>query len=104
MNFFDYNESLKEELVLNFRAVYAKTTFFKNGVLLLPEPFYETIVVWDKTIDGYTLEKAASVVNKYRYDINEKSEMTDILFEYNLGRPSFLWSIFPDKEIPDGIY
>lgn len=98
MNFFELNEELKEKLVLDYKAFYAKTTFFKKGVLLLPEPFYETVVLWNKDVDTYIIEKAASLIGYYKQEIDENAEMTSILFEYSLGRPSLLWSIFPEKE------
>lgn len=97
MNFFELNEELKDKLVLDYGAFLAKTTLFKDGVLLLPEPFYETIVIWNKGTEAYLIEKAAALIGYYKHEINENAEMTDILFEYTLGRPSMLWSIFPEK-------
>jgi hypothetical protein len=97
MTFFELNEELKEKLVSDYGAFFARTTFFKEGVLLLPEPFYETIVVWHKETEPYLLEKAAALIGYYKQEIDENAEMTSILFEYNLGNPSLLWSIFPEK-------
>jgi hypothetical protein len=97
MNFFELNEELKDKLVLDYGAYFAKTTFFKDGVLLLPEPFYETIVIWNKDTETYIIEKAAALVGYYKHEINKNAEMTDLLFEYTLGRPSLLWSVFPKK-------
>ena len=104
MNFFELNEELKDKLVQDYGAFYAKTTFFKDGVLLLPEPFYETIVIWEKGVDAYLLEKSSALIGYYREEINKNSEMTQILFEYTLGRPSLLWSIFPEKIPKEGLY
>lgn len=97
MNFFELNEELKEKLVLEYGAFFAKTTLFKDGVLLLPETFYETIVIWNKETEPYVIEKAAASVGYYKNEINKNAEMTDLLFEHTLGRPSLLWSIFPEK-------
>jgi hypothetical protein len=97
MTFFELNEELKEKLVTDCGAILAKTTFFKDGVLLLPEPFYETIIIWNEETESYIIEKAAALIGSYQQEINKNSEMTDILLEYSFGRPSLLWSIFPEK-------
>jgi hypothetical protein len=97
MNFFELNEELKEKLVLDHGATFAKTEFFKSGVLLLPEPFYETIVIWENGLSLEVAKNVLNLVNYYREEINEEHEMTEILFETNKGKPSILWSIFPEK-------
>ncbi len=104
MNFFELNEELKEKLVQDYKATLAKTVFFKDGVLLLPEPFYETTIVWDEDVDVDTVKSAIDVIKYYREDINQNSHMTELLFEFTFGKPTILWSIFPTKEAPEGIY
>lgn len=92
MNYFDINEKLKEELVLNHQAFFAKTIFLSAGNLLLPEPFYETTVLWEKNTDTETLQKAYKIIVKQQKKLDE--QMTDPLFEYSLGRPSMVWATF----------
>jgi hypothetical protein len=104
MTFFELNEELKEKLVLNYEAKVARTTFFKDGVLLLPEPFYETMILWDEGVDVNVIKEAMFLIDEYKGKVNENSEMTDIIFEFSLGRPSILWSTFPDKDPEEGLY
>jgi hypothetical protein len=104
MNFFELNEELKDILVSEYEVIYAKTKLFKDGVLLIPETFYETIIIWDKGVHTNIIRKAVKLIQRYRNEINKESHMTDLIFELNLGRPSALWSIFPEKEAKEGLY
>ena len=92
MNYFDINEKLKEELVSKYQAFYAKTVFLSAGNLLLPEPFYETAVLWEKNTDKKTLQKAYKLIVKQQKKLGE--QMTDPIFEYSLERPSMVWATF----------
>lgn len=94
MNYFEVNEKLKEELVLNHKAFFAKTVFLSAGVLLLPEPFYETTVLWKENEDLEVLKKAFNTIKKYQKKLKE--QMTEAIFEYNLGRPAIVWATFTD--------
>lgn len=104
MNFFELNEELKEKLVQDYSATLAKTTYFKDGVLLLPEPFYETMVTWDEDLDLDVVNNVIYLIKYYREEINKNSHMTELLFEFTFGKSTILWSIFPTKEAPEGTY
>jgi len=95
---FKLNELLKEELVLKYEAKYAKTEFFKNGTLIVNEPFLETIVVWEKGTDLKILSNALKEVVTAREQINKIAEMTLPLLETSLGRPQLVWAIFNDEK------
>lgn len=92
MNYFETNEKLKEELILKHQAFFAKTIFLSAGNLLLPEPFYETVVLWEKNTDMEILQKAFKLITKQQKKLDER--MTDPLFEYSLGHPSMVWATF----------
>ena len=92
MNYFDINEKLKEELVLNHQAFLAKTIFLSAGNPLLPEPFYETVVLWQKNTDIEILQKAYKLIVKHQKKLDE--QMTSPIFEYSLERPSMVWATF----------
>jgi hypothetical protein len=92
VNYFDINEKLKEELVLNYQAIFAKTIFLSAGNLLLPEPFYETAVLWEKNTDIEILQKAYKLIVKHQKKLGE--QMTDPIFEYSLQKPSMVWATF----------
>lgn len=92
MNYFDINEKLKEELVLNHYAFFAKTIFLSAGNALLPEPFYETVVLWHANTSMEILQEAYKLIVKHQKKLDE--QMTDPIFEYSLERPSMAWATF----------
>lgn len=94
--FFQLNEKLKEELVLKYKAFEAKTTFYPNGVPIIPHPFYESIVRWHKDADEKMVARGMAKIWKYREKINKLCEMSDPVFETSLGHPQLIWAIFLD--------
>jgi hypothetical protein len=105
MTAFELNELLKDDLVLNHGAIEAKTIFFKEGVLLMPEPFYETSVLWERDTSMKELQEAFDTFNKYREKINNTDGyVSKPIFEYSLGRPNLLWSTFLTRDPATGLY
>lgn len=91
---FELNEKLKETLVLQFSAFEAKSQFFKNGVTLIPEPFLETIVRWEKDVDEETFSKALQFIVLAKLDIDKVADMTDPQLEISMGHPQVVWATF----------
>lgn len=91
---FELNEKLKEALVLECGAFEAVSQFFENGVPLMPEPFLETIVRWDKDIDDSMLSKALQIILLSKLEIDKVAEMLPPELEFSLGHPQMVWSIF----------
>jgi len=105
MTLFELNELLKDDLVLNHGAIQAKTIFFKEGVTLMPEPFYETSVLWEKGISLEDLKKAFIAFQTHREKINNtEGYVSKPIFEYSLGRPNLLWSTFLTRDPATGLY
>jgi hypothetical protein len=97
---FELNEKLKEKLVLECGAFEAKSIYFPNGVPLIPEPFLETIVRWDKDADDSVLAKALQVILLHTIEIDKLAEITPPELEFSLGHPQIIWSMF---ELENGI-
>lgn len=91
---FELNEKLKEDLILDYGASYAKTEFFKNGIGLIHEPFLETIVRWDKGYDVEKMYEGFHFILKEARNINKVAEMTQPVLETSLGRLQIVWGIF----------
>ena len=104
MTAFEMNELLKDDLVINHGAIEAKTNFFKEGVLLMPEPFYETSVLWEQGTSIKELREAIDTFYYYREKINEEYYVSKPIIEYSLGRPNLLWSTFLTRDPANGIY
>jgi len=95
MTYFEANEKLKEELVLNYKATQAITTFFNEGSFFVPEPFYETIITWGNDVDALTMKEAIKDIYKYKEEIIKTADMSQVLLEFNEGLPCLIWNIFP---------
>ena len=105
MNAFELNEFLKDDLVLNYAAIEAKTIFFKDGVTLMPEPFYETYVLWEQGTSPKEMKNAIDIFNKHREEINKgDAYISKPILEYSLGRPNLIWTTFLSRNPAEGIY
>jgi hypothetical protein len=91
---FELNEKLKDTLVVEFSAFEGISQFFKKGVPLIPEPFLETTVRWDKDVDEEIFSKALEFIILSKKEINKIAEMTEPEFELKLGHPQIIWAIF----------
>jgi hypothetical protein len=92
VTYFEINEILKEELVLNHQSFFTKSVFLSSGGLLLPEPFYETKALWQKNVEKQTLTNAYKIIQKYQRELGD--QMTEAIFEYSNGYPSMVWATF----------
>lgn len=101
---FELNELLKDDLILNHGALQAKTLFFKKGVCLMPEPFYETSVLWEEETSIREIKDALNTFKKHREKINEIYYVSQPVLEYSLGRPVLIWSTFLSRDPETGIY
>jgi hypothetical protein len=95
---FDLNEKLKETLVMQFSAFEAKSQIFNDGVPLIPEPFLETIVRWDKDVDPDLFAKALQFIVLAKLDIDKIADMTDPEIEISMGHPQVVWATFNLEE------
>jgi hypothetical protein len=91
---FEFNEDLKDCCLL-LGAETAVTAFFKNGVTIMPDPFYETHIVFAKE---FKPEDVALAVKSIRAHLNQlelnKIECTDIVMESKKGILRLIYSIF----------
>jgi hypothetical protein len=91
---FEFNEELKECCLL-LGAEVAVTIFFKDGVYIIPEPFYETHIVFPETIKS---ENIVIAVKSMRIYFNQlllnNIECTDIVMESKKGIISLIYNIF----------
>lgn len=95
---FSINSELTDRLVREHSAFFVKTQFFKEGCMLTPEPFYETIVLWRKNTTYKALQQALYTIADVQNKIEPFGFMTDPIFEYNNGYPAFVWAIFIEDE------
>jgi len=102
---FELNELLKDDLVLNNGAIEAKTIFFKEGMALMPEPFYETSVLWEQGTDISVIKDAFETFYAHRERANGMDcYISKPILEYSLGRPNLLWSTFLSRDPSTGLY
>ena len=95
---FELNEKIKEELVMDYGAWEAKSIFFKDGVKIIPEPFLETTIRWDKDIDSNLLGNAINKILEFRDSLGDRCFMTDVQYETSYGHPQVIWGIFKENE------
>jgi len=106
---FYINEKLKDELVEKHGAVFAHTSWHKNGMCDIPVigdilkksgindvPYLETVVGWKQETDDETLELAYSCIFLHRKSIDKKKNviMTDVISESNNKGFYYSWAIF----------
>jgi hypothetical protein len=97
MTAFELNEELKDGCIL-LGATKAVTTHFKEGFPLLPEPFWETIVVLPKQTHLNLCKVIFSLVEEYMCAFEEYGfNCADPVFEYSYGEPRIIYAIFPGK-------
>lgn len=95
---FDLNEELKESCIL-LGATKAVTTHFKQGFPLLPEPFWETIVIMPETAHINLCKVIFNLIEEY-IDAFESAGFScaDPVLEYSYGVPRIIYAIFPGKK------
>ena len=98
MTIFEENEALKEIFVLEYGAWEAKSIYFEKGVPIIPEPFLETTVRWEKDADEELIKKAMKDVNEFKDRVEKRCFVTDVQNETVYGHPQIIWGIFKDEE------
>jgi len=96
---FEFNEDLKECCLL-LGAETAITKFFKEGVTIMPDPFYETHIIFPKE---FKPEDVALAIKSTRMHLKQleqnKFECTDIVMECKKGIVRLIYTIFtPEKK------
>jgi hypothetical protein len=92
---FEYNEDLKECCVL-LGATHAITIFFKNGVPIIPETFYETVIVLPVTANKTTITVVIKTIKSYLQKLEENNIFcTDIVVDFKRKSPTIItYTIF----------
>ena len=98
MTIFEENEKLKEDLVMSLSAWEAKSKYFDKGVLIIPEPFLETIVRWDKDSEPELISKAINKILNFKDEMDKRCFVTDVQYETSYGHPQLVYAIFKDDE------
>ena len=97
MTAFDFNEDLKERCML-LGATKAITTWFKNGVPLIPDEFWETIIVLPTGTHKNLLKVVFSLVKEYMQEFEDNGfECADPVLEFSYLQPRIVYAIFPEK-------
>jgi hypothetical protein len=95
MTGFELNEDLKDRCML-LGATKAVTTHFKEGFPLLPEPFWETIVVLHDKMHKNHIKVIFSLIKEYMKEFEEYGfNCADPVFEFSYGEPRIVYAIFP---------
>ena len=79
---FELNERLKERCV-EMGADIALTQFFKDGVPIMPEPFYETSIEFPTETTTNVIAAAYQMILGYKYVFDQQYFFTDPLLEQN---------------------
>jgi hypothetical protein len=91
---FEFNEDLKDCCLL-LGAETAITAFFKNGVTIMPDPFYETHIVFPKQFKPEDVALTIKSIRLYLEQLTRnKIECTDIVMESKKGILRLIYSIF----------
>lgn len=98
MTAFEFNEDLKECCLL-LGAETAVTLFFKNGVTIMPDPFYETYIIFPKEFKPEDVALAVKSIRVYLQQLtNNKFECTDIVMECKKGIMKLIYTIFTSEK------
>ncbi len=98
MTGFEFNEDLKDCCLL-LGAETAVTAFFKNGVIIMPDPFYETHIVFPKQFKPENVGLAIKSIRLHLEQLTKnKIECTDLVMESKKGIVRLIYSIFCSKK------
>jgi hypothetical protein len=99
MTGFDLNEKIKERCVQK-GAKLAITQFFKKGVPIIPEPFYETSILYDANTPLSVITEAFNTILKYKQVFDQYFFFTDPLVEKNETNNiiQIVYAIFLEEE------
>lgn len=95
MTGFELNEKLKDRCI-ELGADKALTQFFKKGVPIIPEPFYETTIEFPPEATTDEVAEAYQMILGYKYAFDEQYFFTDPLIEqdYEKKRLRIVYAIF----------
>jgi hypothetical protein len=95
---FEFNEDLKDCCLL-LGAEAAITKFFKDGVPIMPDPFYETHIVFPKAFKAEEVAVAVKSIKIYlsQFERN-RFECTDIVMEGKKGVIRLIYTIFSTEK------
>ncbi len=98
MTAFEFNEDLKECCLL-LGAEAAITKFFKDGVTIMPDPFYETHIIFPRHFKPEDVALAVKSVRVYLSQLEKnKFECTDIVMEGKKGIIRLIYTIFTTEK------
>lgn len=98
MTGFEFNEDLKECCLL-LGADTAVTLYFKNGVTIMPDPFYETYIIFPKQFKPEDVALTVKSIRMYLQRLEEnKFECTDIVMECRKGIIKLIYTIFTTEK------
>jgi len=95
---FEFNEDLKECCLL-LGANTAVTFFFNKGVPIMPDPFYETYIIFPKQFKPEDVALAVKSIRMYLNQLTDnKFECTDIVMECRKGIMKLIYTIFSTEK------
>jgi hypothetical protein len=95
---FELNEDLKERCIL-LGATSAITVRFKDGVPIVPDEFWETVIRMPETTHNKYIQVVASLIEEYLVMFEKnKYECADIEFAYQGKCPYLIYAVFPGKK------
>ena len=98
MTAFEFNEDLKDCCLL-LGAETAVTFFFDKGVPIMPDPFYETYIIFPKQFKPEDVALAVKSIRMYLDQLTiNKFECTDIVMEGRKGVMKLIYTIFSTKK------
>ena len=97
---FNLNEKLKEDLILNYQAKRAETTHYPNGMMFIPERFFETMVYWDSKVEEQVIENALDVIEKSKKDLEPYCYFDGPMVQNENKKIIIIWALF-DKQVLD---
>lgn len=83
---------------MNYDVWEAKSIMFKDGVPIIPDPFLETTVRWDKDTKSSLIAKGINKILEFKESIDTRCYMTDVQYETVYGHPQAIWALFEEKE------
>lgn len=94
MTGFEYNEDLKDCCAL-LGANTAVTVLFKKGVPIMPEPFYETHIIFPKKTNEQNISSSIKSIQLFLNELaNNNIECSDIVMECKKGIVKLIYTIF----------
>lgn len=98
MTAFEFNEDLKECCLL-LGADTAVTFYLNKGLPIMPDPFYETYIIFPKEFKPEDVALAVKSIRMYLNQLTDnKFECTDIVMEARKGIMKLIYTIFSTEK------